>query len=92
MVGYAEDHSPDTYRIYNPETNRVILTRDVRWAEWKDTDPTEMMEIFQREPATRTGQQPVLISTTKRSLLPHRLLMWYHRTTMIPACRMKQGG
>ena len=47
MVGYATDHSPDTYRIYNPETGAVIMTRDVKWADWVETDPTESMKLFE---------------------------------------------
>ncbi len=29
MVGYAKNHSNDTYRMYNPVTRRVSQTRDV---------------------------------------------------------------
>ena len=47
MVGYAMDHTPDTYRIYNPETGAVIMTRDVKWADWVETDPTESMQLFE---------------------------------------------
>jgi hypothetical protein len=31
MVGYADNHSPDVYIMYNPITNTVILSRDVKW-------------------------------------------------------------
>ncbi|CAM9887516.1 unnamed protein product, partial [Chrysoparadoxa australica] len=34
MVGYAKDHAADTYRMYNPSTRRVILSRDIRWDEF----------------------------------------------------------
>jgi transposase InsO family protein len=53
MVGYADDHSPDTYRMFNPETNKVILSRDVRWAEWKRTDPYDELNIFKQVKETR---------------------------------------
>ncbi|CAM9438182.1 unnamed protein product, partial [Chrysoparadoxa australica] len=33
MVGYAKDHAGETYRMYNPRTQRVILSRDIRWDE-----------------------------------------------------------
>ena len=29
LVGYTKDHSGDCYRIWNPDTKRVILSRDV---------------------------------------------------------------
>ena len=34
FLGYANDHAGDVYRFYNPETLRVIESRDVVWAEW----------------------------------------------------------
>ena len=33
FVGYARDHSHDVYRMYNPETGRVSITRDIRWLD-----------------------------------------------------------
>ena len=34
MIGYAANHAPDTYRFYNPDTNAVLHSRDVRWEDW----------------------------------------------------------
>jgi uncharacterized protein YihD (DUF1040 family) len=35
FVGYANDHSGDTYKFYNPATKHTILSRDVhQWMEW----------------------------------------------------------
>ena len=35
FVGYADDHSGDTYKFYNPATKQTILSRDVhQWMEW----------------------------------------------------------
>ena len=47
MVGYADSHKGDTYKWRNPETKMVIMTRDIKWAEWKMTDPAETMNMFQ---------------------------------------------
>jgi len=47
MVGYALDHTEDTYRLYNLETKRVVLSRDVRWAEWNKLKPTDGVSIFE---------------------------------------------
>ena len=41
MVGYASDHSADTYRMFNPITKSMLLTRDVKWAEWTRPDPAD---------------------------------------------------
>lgn len=34
FMGYADDHAGDVYRMYNPETDRVVETRDVTWGDW----------------------------------------------------------
>ena len=34
MMRYAPDHEGDVYRMYNPETKRIVESRDVNWAEW----------------------------------------------------------
>ena len=46
MVGNAENHTRDMYTLYNPETKRVITTRDFKWADWKNTDPAETLKMF----------------------------------------------
>ena len=46
MVGYAEKHARDVHKLYNPETKRVIMTRDVKWDYWKMTDPEETLKMF----------------------------------------------
>ena len=30
MVGYADNHTRDTYTMYNTDTKRFIMTRDVK--------------------------------------------------------------
>ena len=46
MIGYAKNHAADTYRLYNPDTKRIILSRDVRWEEWKRINPKKDIDIF----------------------------------------------
>jgi len=53
MVGYADDHSGDTYQMYDPTTGQVRLTRDVSWAAWKRTDPAETLKIFKKDEMTK---------------------------------------
>ena len=31
FVGYADKHAGNVYRFVNPSTNRIILSRDVKW-------------------------------------------------------------
>ena len=46
MVGYAENHSNDTYVMYNPKTNKTLMSRDVTWADFHRPKPTDDMAIF----------------------------------------------
>jgi len=46
MVGYADDHSSNTYRMYDPMMGTVQCSRDVIWLEWKRADPKATMKIF----------------------------------------------
>ena len=46
MVGYADNHIRYTYKFYNPETKRFIMTRDSKWVDRKMTDPAETMKMF----------------------------------------------
>ena len=33
MVGYEENHTRYTYKFCNPEINRVVMNRDVKWED-----------------------------------------------------------
>ena len=48
MVKYAENHTRDTYKLYKPDTKRVIITRDFKWVDWKMTDQTENLKMFRK--------------------------------------------
>jgi hypothetical protein len=34
MVGYSHNHAGDTYRMFNPQTKKILNSRDIRWADW----------------------------------------------------------
>jgi hypothetical protein len=53
MVGYADNHTADLYRMYNPETNQAALIHDIKWADWTPTDPSDTMKLFLQEEATK---------------------------------------
>ena len=46
MVGYADNHMRNTYKLYNPDTKRVTTKRDIQWTEWKITDVEETMSML----------------------------------------------
>ena len=48
MVVYAENHRRETYKLYNPETKRVVMTRDIKWADWKRTYLVETLKMFHK--------------------------------------------
>ncbi len=36
--------------MYNMETRKVVLSRDVKWAEWEKLKPTHGMSVFEKKP------------------------------------------
>ena len=58
MIGYEDNHMRDTYKLYNPDTKRTIMTRDVKWADWKIIDPVETFKIFRK--ASKEYQVPYI--------------------------------
>ena len=32
-IGYKDDHAADSYRMYNPQTRRVIITQNIKWGD-----------------------------------------------------------
>ena len=46
MFVYSENHTRDTYKLYNQETKRFIMTSYIKWAEWKMTNQEETMKMF----------------------------------------------
>jgi hypothetical protein len=46
-VGYAPQHSPDNYRMYNPLKDSVITSRDIRWTDWVRSDTTAILKKIQ---------------------------------------------
>ena len=50
--------------MYNPETNRVILTRDVKWEDRKNTDPTETLKMF------REAEEGDLVPGIEEDVIP----------------------
>ena len=47
MVGFAMNHGPGCYRVYNPKTNRIIFTRDVNWSDFKPKQLENEFDIFE---------------------------------------------
>ena len=71
MVGYAYNHTRYTYKLYNPDTNRVIMTRDVKWTGLKMIDQAEILKMFrdfhEEYLASGRGRQNSHIRTGKKA-------------------------
>jgi hypothetical protein len=55
MVGYAKNHSADTYRLYNPIRKSIVENRDVTWLDWNRLNPARNLSIFASEPELLTS-------------------------------------
>jgi len=73
LVGYSDNHSSDTYQMYDPVTNAIRKKQDVHWAAWMQMDSMETMQIFENgpEPMTRAGalEDDQLPVTTTRMMM-----------------------
>jgi len=50
FVGYAEKHAGNVYRFINPSTNRIVLSRAVKWLEYgdeKNVKPSIISNVYQ---------------------------------------------
>jgi len=48
LVGYALDHPIGSYRFFNPETERVIISDSVKWAKFKSWNAHERWSYLTR--------------------------------------------
>jgi hypothetical protein len=63
MVGYADDHPSDCYGMYNPTTDRVVISRDIKWTKWIRADPTATLKQMQEAvPPTSSDNTKVPIA------------------------------
>ena len=71
MVGYAENHSNNSYHMYNPATNLIIITRDVVWSEWSPVDPKSAINKIREQHASPDLTPGIELDSTAPSLNPH---------------------
>jgi hypothetical protein len=69
-VGYAPQHSPDNYRMYNPWKDSVITRRDIRWTDWVRSDPTAILQKLQITEETISQQPQVIRNKETQQSLP----------------------
>ena len=74
-LGYADLHSKDTHRIYNPKTRSLILSRDVTFLP-KDSKLSEVTETIQApstEPTKIQAQEPTTVPATIPANTPSKI-------------------
>jgi hypothetical protein len=62
MVGYAEDHSPHTYKLFKYVPNgpgEIIITRNVRWEHWDHPYKSQSSVVQPPVNQTPVSEQPV---------------------------------
>jgi hypothetical protein len=59
-VGHAKDHAKDVYRMYNLETQKIVFSRDIRWADWHGgKKATKGVEEITKEDGTKPEMIPI---------------------------------
>ena len=46
FVGYADKHAGNVYHFVNPSTNRIILSRDVKWLSKRYGEENNVKPLF----------------------------------------------
>jgi hypothetical protein len=63
MVGYALDHTGDTYRMWNKATNGIHVTRDVIWLKRMYFEPPDVALDLDVPPLTTGDDDDLVIET-----------------------------
>ena len=71
MVGYSHDHAGDTYRMFNPQTRKILNSRNIRWADWHgQTSPIAGLRDFNVEGDTEVVVIPIDDEKQDEDVLP----------------------
>ena len=63
MVGYAANHASDTYRVFNPKTNRIVFSRDITWDSFKSKKLDDMLDVYSNDDSDSTFDDDSSISS-----------------------------
>jgi hypothetical protein len=76
MVGYAEDHSPHTYRVfkYTPGTSgEMIITRNFRWEHWEPPFKSLSNPIFTKAQGLSKDQQDLVGKAIDKFIIENKI-------------------
>ena len=71
FVGYAKMHAGDCYRMFDPDTNRVHTTRDVRWLQKYYFDENENGLSNERTSDASKARKGIMIDDDDECTLEH---------------------
>ena len=66
FAAYATEHAGDVYRIYDPKTRRIRISRDVRWMRkfYNSGHPMEIPNYNENNQETQNRLHPLLDKMT----------------------------
>ena len=67
MVGYTLNHGAGTYRLYNPKTKRIIMSRDVTWMSFQSRKLDDEFNMF--EPGIKSEES---VNSANSSITTHK--------------------
>jgi hypothetical protein len=76
MGGYAEDHSPHTYKVfkYTPGTSgEILITRNVRWEHWESPFKTQSSPIFTKAQRLSKDQQEQVEKAIDKFIIDNKM-------------------
>ena len=63
MVGYADNHSADTYLMFNPKTRHIILSRDIQWADFDRPKAIDDLNMYKTREEDRNEKHQQSVPT-----------------------------
>ena len=54
MLGYADNHSADTYMMFYPKTKHIILSRDIQWADFDHPLAKDDLDMYKTKEEDRS--------------------------------------
>ena len=69
MIGYAENHSADTYILYDTEKRSVIMSRDIRWADFERPYASDDLDLYRSREENEQPQRHIDSTDNTEELL-----------------------
>ena len=74
FVGYSHNHPKGCYRLYNPATKKIIMSRDVNWRNFIPTNLRDELGLFETEIGIEESDLPNDDNTTDITTTPTKTI------------------